>query len=52
MRAKDFSPISSKELKQIINEQLSQKVTNMYNLLFWDYDKNDFYIRKRSKRMA
>ncbi len=39
---KRFFPISSKEIKQIINEQLSQKVTNIYNLLFWDYDKNDF----------
>lgn len=32
----------SKEEKEIINEQLSLKVTNIHYLLFWDYEKNTF----------
>lgn len=36
-----FFPIS-KEIKQIIDEELSKKVTNIHNLLFWDYEKNTF----------
>lgn len=34
-------PIKS-ELKEIIDEQLSNKITNIYNLIFWDYNKNTF----------
>ena len=30
------------ELKDIIKEQSSQKLTNIHNLLFWDYEKNTF----------
>lgn len=30
------------ELNEIINKQLSQKATNIYGLLFWDYSKNTF----------
>lgn len=29
-------------LKEILDEQLSSKLTNMYKLLFWDYEKNTF----------
>lgn len=36
-----YFPISS-ELKEILNEQLSSKVTNIYGLLFWDYENNTF----------
>jgi len=32
----------SKELDIILNEQLSQKITNIYGLLFWNYEKNTF----------
>lgn len=38
---KRYFPLS-KEDKEIIKEQLSLKVTNIYNLLFWDYEKNTF----------
>lgn len=31
------------ELKKIINEELSSKLTNIHNLLFWDY-KNDTFV--------
>lgn len=34
-------PISS-ELNKIIEEELSNNLTNMYGLLFWDYEKNTF----------
>lgn len=37
-----FFPIVNKELKNIIEQELNQKITNIYNLLFWDYDKNTF----------
>lgn len=30
------------EIKQILKEQVQQKITNMYNLLFWDYKENFF----------
>lgn len=36
-----YFPVSV-ELKKIIDEQLSNKLTNIYNLLFWDYRKNTF----------
>lgn len=36
-----FFPVSS-ELKEIITSQLSGNLTNIYNLLFWDYKKNTF----------
>ena len=29
-------------VRAIINKLLSEKITNMYNLLFWDYTSNDF----------
>ena len=31
-----------KEVKEIIQEQVSKKITNIYGLLFWDYEKNTF----------
>lgn len=31
-----------KELQEILDEQLSYKITNIYKLLFWDYEKNSF----------
>lgn len=34
-------PISG-ELKTIVDEQLSKKITNMHGLLFWNYEKNTF----------
>lgn len=34
-------PISD-EINEIIEEQISQKVTNIYGLLFWDYEGNTF----------
>ena len=37
-----FFPILTDDLKQIINEQYSNKITNIYKLLFWDYDNNTF----------
>lgn len=30
------------EVQQIVQEQLKQKITNFYGLLFWDYIDNDF----------
>ena len=30
------------ELVEIIEEQCNKKITNIYNLLFWDYEKNTF----------
>ncbi len=36
-----FFPISI-DLKEILNEQLDNKLTNIYNLLFWDYEDNTF----------
>lgn len=36
-----FFPIST-ELKQILEEQLSNEVMNIHGLLFWDYTKNTF----------
>lgn len=32
----------SEEINQIINEQIEQKITNMYGLLFWNYEDNTF----------
>lgn len=29
-------------IRTIINKLLNEKITNMYNLLFWDYNDNDF----------
>lgn len=37
---RDF-PINS-EIQEIINEQKSTKITNIYKLLFWDYKNNTF----------
>ncbi len=37
---RDF-PINS-EIKEIIKQQLDKKVANIYELLFWDYEKNTF----------
>lgn len=37
---RDF-PINN-EIDEIIQEQLNKKVTNIYKLLFWDYEKNRF----------
>lgn len=31
-----------KELNEIIKEQCSKKISNIYNLLFWDFEKNTF----------
>ena len=36
-----YFPVSI-ELKKMIDDQLSSKLTNIYNLLFWDYRKNTF----------
>lgn len=36
-----YFPISS-EIEEIIDEQLSNKITNIHGLLFWDYEKNTF----------
>lgn len=30
------------EVRQIIKSQLNSKITNIYNLLFWDYENNTF----------
>lgn len=40
-----YFPISS-ELKTILNEELSNNITNIYGLLFWDYEKNTFISDK------
>lgn len=34
-------PLSMK-LKKILSKQLQSKITNIYNLIFWDYSKNTF----------
>ncbi len=34
------------ELEKIIDAQLSQKITNIYKLLFWDYQNNNFISDK------
>lgn len=36
-----YFPISA-EINDILNEQLSNKITNIYGLLFWDYENNTF----------
>ena len=41
---KRYFPIVN-ELKEIIDEQLSYKITNIYKLLFWNYEKNTFITR-------
>lgn len=38
-------PISD-EINEIIDEQTSKKITNIYGLLFWDYEKNTFVSPK------
>ncbi len=40
-----YFPIND-ELKEIINKELSNKINNIYNLLFWDYKKNTFISDK------
>lgn len=30
------------EINEIIDEQINQKITNIYGLLFWDYEENTF----------
>lgn len=32
----------SHELRKIIQKQFDKKITNIYNLIFWDYEKNTF----------
>ena len=32
----------NKELREIIQKQFDKKITNIYNLIFWDYEKNTF----------
>lgn len=32
----------SNELRKIIQKQFDKKITNIYNLIFWDYEKNTF----------
>ncbi len=39
-------PLDNIEIKNIINEELSKKITNIYNLLFWNYTKNTFISDK------
>lgn len=34
-------PLSPK-VKKLLSKQLKNKITNIYNLIFWDYDKNTF----------
>jgi len=36
-----YFPINS-ELNKIFNEELSKNITNIHNLIFWDYQKNTF----------
>lgn len=36
-----FFPLSG-ELKEIIDDQLSETLTNIHGLIFWNYDKNTF----------
>lgn len=36
-----YFPINS-ELKEILNDEISKRVTNIYNLIFWDYENNTF----------
>lgn len=38
-------PINN-EINEIIEEQINQKITNIYELLFWDYEKNTFISPK------
>lgn len=38
-------PINN-EINEIIEEQIHQKITNIYELLFWDYEKNTFISPK------
>ena len=37
-----YFPISSNDLKGILTEVQNTKITNIHNLLFWNYDKNNF----------
>lgn len=34
------------EINEIIEEQINKKITNIYELLFWDYEKNTFISPK------
>lgn len=36
----------SKEIDEIISEQTKDNITNIYGLLFWDYEKNTFISPK------
>lgn len=36
----------NQEIDEIISEQMSQKITNIYGLLFWDYKNNTFVSPK------
>ena len=38
-------PINN-EIAEIIKEQTNEKITNIYGLLFWDYEKNTFISPK------
>ncbi len=40
-----YFPITT-EIKKILDEQLSGKITNIYGLLFWDYENNTFICDK------
>ncbi len=40
-KGKRIFPLSSK-VKKLLEEQLNNKITNIYNLIFWDYKKNTF----------
>lgn len=40
-----YFPITP-EIKKILDEQLSGKITNIYGLLFWDYENNTFICDK------
>lgn len=39
---RNFPIANPSELRSIIDEQLSKKVTNIYGLLFWNYKRNTF----------
>lgn len=36
----------NEEIETILNEQTNKKITNIYGLLFWDYEKNTFISPK------
>lgn len=39
-------PLDNVDIKNIINEELSKRISNIHNLLFWDYEKNTFICDK------